>query len=312
MDAVLGLSMSPTTVGFVLVEGQDADGATIEHDAFAVPTDGRANALANAIAAARGYRLQSIGVTWSDDAGAEAALLLESLNDSGFDNVVPVRLPEATDALARGIAEVIGYETTAVCVIEPDTAIVLIVNTFDGSVQTAVNHTIPGDDHLIGWLSAVFARVEWAPEALVVVGSVGDLDEMMPELEEALAVPVFAPAEAELALARGAALASAQNMEFSFADLEGEPYDVPDTRRRWPLSHVGAVTMLVRRNVDFRGLGFDCGQPAANGHRNPSTARATADRRNPSLGGPRASRGTGFSASAVCSGRSSATRAGRE
>ena len=98
VDAVLGLSMSPTTVGFVLVEGQDADGATIEHDAFAVTTTVGPMLSANAIAAARGYRLQSIGVTWSDDAGAEAALLLESLNDSGFDNVVPVRLPEATDA----------------------------------------------------------------------------------------------------------------------------------------------------------------------------------------------------------------------
>ena len=99
MDAVLGLSMTPTTVGFVLVEGQDADGATIDRDAFAVKADGRVNAVdtsrqaatavrrTNALAAARGHRLHSIGVTWSDDADAEAALLLESLTESGFDNV---------------------------------------------------------------------------------------------------------------------------------------------------------------------------------------------------------------------------------
>ena len=30
MDAVLGLSMTPTTVGLVLVEGQNADGATMD------------------------------------------------------------------------------------------------------------------------------------------------------------------------------------------------------------------------------------------------------------------------------------------
>ena len=77
MDAVLGLSMTPTTVGFVLVEGQDGDGATMERDAFAVHTDGRTDALhtskqaaaavrrTKALAAARGHRLHSIGVTWS-------------------------------------------------------------------------------------------------------------------------------------------------------------------------------------------------------------------------------------------------------
>ena len=38
MDAVLGLSMTPTTVGLVLVGGQDADGATMDRDEFAVTT----------------------------------------------------------------------------------------------------------------------------------------------------------------------------------------------------------------------------------------------------------------------------------
>ena len=78
-------------------------------------------------------------MTWSEDADAEASLLLKSLTDSGFDNVVPVRLPEATEALAWGIAEVIGYDVTAVCVIEPETVIVLIVHRGEGRVQTAVN-----------------------------------------------------------------------------------------------------------------------------------------------------------------------------
>ena len=80
------------------------------------------------------------------DAGAEASLLLESLSDSGFDNVVPVRLPEATDALARGIAEVTGYEITAVCVIEPETVMVLVVNARDGAVRTALNHAIADNE----------------------------------------------------------------------------------------------------------------------------------------------------------------------
>ena len=40
MDTVLGLSMTPTTVGLVLVEGDGVDGATKNHDAFEVRRGG--------------------------------------------------------------------------------------------------------------------------------------------------------------------------------------------------------------------------------------------------------------------------------
>ena len=218
MDAVLGLSMTPRSLSVVVVGGGDQPAGS-RNDAFELAVDGsdgrsateRATAAVEAIAASRGDRLKSIGITWSDDADAEASLLMESLTESGFDNVVPIRLPEATEALARGMADVIGYRTSAVCVIEPDTAIALIVHTGDGAVQTAINHTIDSDESLVGWLSTVFARADWQPEALVVVGSAGGFDTVLPKLEEALSVPVFAPAEAPLALARGAALASTHN-----------------------------------------------------------------------------------------------------
>jgi hypothetical protein len=230
MDAVLGLSMTPTTVGLVLVEGQEADGATMDKDEFAVHDRGLASAVntsekaaaavmrTEAIAAARGHRLHSIGITWSEDADTEASLLLESLSESGFDNVVAVRLPEATEALARGIADVIGFDITAVCVIEPDAVVVLVVDTTDGAVQTAVNHAVTTDEDLARWLSAIFAQAEWRPEALVLVGSGSDLEAITPHLEDVLAVPVFVPAEAQLALARGAAIASTQGSDIPGRD----------------------------------------------------------------------------------------------
>jgi hypothetical protein len=263
VDAVLGLSVTPSAVGLVLVEGQDADGATMDRDAFeirhrrssALQTSEQAAAAVlrtEAMAVARGHRLHSIGVTWSDDADAEASLLLKSLTDSGFDNVVPVRLPEATEALAWGIAEVIGHETTAVCVIEPETVITLIVHARDGAVQTAVNQTINSEERLIRWLSAVFTRADWQPEALVVVGSGGDLEALMPRLEDALAVPVFAPAEAELALARGAALASAHNTEFGYAaDVHGIGERRAQHRVRWPMAQTGPLALLVAGVLTF-------------------------------------------------------------
>ena len=245
MEAVLGLSMTPTAVGLVLVEGHEVDGATMDPKQAAAAVR-RTQTLANA----RGHRLHSIGVTWSDDAGTEASLLLESLTESGFDNVCPFgcRKPPS---VGRGMADVIGYDTTAVCVIEPETIIVLVVHTPEDAVQTAVNHALDSDDSLIGWLSAVLERTDWAPEALVLVGSAGDLDALAPRLEEALEMPVFAPAEAQLALARGAALASAHSGEFTFADIDDRPDDDAAERRRWPLSHVGAATVLVAAVLTF-------------------------------------------------------------
>jgi hypothetical protein len=271
VDAVLGLSMTPTSVGIVLVEGHDGDGATMDRNAFdvqagALPTSEQATAAVlrtEALAANRGLRLHSIGVTWSEDADAEASQLIKSLSESGFDNVVAIRLPEATEALARGMADVIGYGTTAVCVIEPESVIALIVNTSDGAVQTAFNHAIDSDESLISWLSTVFTLADWQPEALVVVGSVGGFEAILPQLEEALSVPVFAPAEADLALARGAALASAQTIEMPRIDLAHE-FDYrfgaeaaeggrhrPDQQRRTGPSQTGAVTMLVAGVLTF-------------------------------------------------------------
>ena len=258
MDAVLGLSMTPTTVGLVLVEGQDADGATMDKDEFAVHDRGLVSAVnasekaaaavlrTEAIAAARGHRLHSIGVTWSEDADTEASLLLESLSESGFDNVVAVRLPEATEALARGIASVIGHEITAVCVIEPDAVVVLVVDTGDGAVQTAVSHAVTTDEDLARWLSAIFAQADWRPEALVLVGSGSDLDAITPHLEDVLSVPVFVPAEAQLALARGAAIASAHGPDF-FLDESGEDSGRGHTmpRRSWRMSHFGAAGVML-------------------------------------------------------------------
>lgn len=221
MDTVLGLSMTPTTVGLVLLEGNGADSSTRGHDTFGVRRGGFspvstsafvAEALSRTQAIARGQRLQAIRVTWSDDAAIEASLLLESLADMGFDNVVPIRLPEATEAFARGIGEVIGSDVTAVCVIESDTAIVLVVDgrqvhgAPDSMVLTAVSDRLQSETDLIDWLSEVLERDGWQPDGLVLLGAGDELSTIAGTLQGILGIPVFAPAEAELALARGAAL----------------------------------------------------------------------------------------------------------
>jgi len=259
LDTVLGLSMTPTTVGLVLVEGDCADGATKNHDAFEVRRGGFspvttsefvAEALSRTQAIAGGRRLQSIGVTWSDDAAVEASLLLDSLADSGFDNIIPIRLPEATEALARAIGEVIGSEVTAVCIVEPDAVVALSVDTHENSVQTAVSYDLETDQDLIGWLADVVNRDGWQPDGLVLLGSGDELDIIARQLEQLLAIPVFAPAEAELALARGAALASVNSIGLFDDPLFIAPEPAVDGKRSlarsWPVAIlVGGVLTLV-------------------------------------------------------------------
>ena len=118
---------------------------------------------AKALADACDHRVRVIGVTWSDEASARAALLLEALTDAGFDNVVPIRLLDAVETLAQAIAPVIGYPQTAVCILEHESATVVMVDTHDGETQTAVKHVRGGYDGLTSWLTGMFDHRRMAP-----------------------------------------------------------------------------------------------------------------------------------------------------
>jgi hypothetical protein len=94
--------MTPSSVGWVVLDGSGPDAETLDHDVFdfagGSADDGdfskhlAAVRGALAIAAASGHELTSIGVTWTDAAAATATLALNSLPDLGFDQVVAVRL----------------------------------------------------------------------------------------------------------------------------------------------------------------------------------------------------------------------------
>jgi hypothetical protein len=251
--------MTPTTVGLVLVQGDGVDGATKGHDAFEVRRGGFspvttsefvAEALSRTQAIVGSQRLQSIGVTWSDDASVEASLLLDSLADSGFDNVIPIRLPEATEAFARGIGQVIGSDVTAVCVVEPDAVVALVVDAHEGAVQTAISYDLDTDEDLIGWLSDMLSVSEWHPGGLVLLGSGDGFESIARRLEETVGIPVFAPAEAELALARGAALASVNGIGVLDDPLFALPAR-PADRRNDNKAMRGATALLAGGVVAF-------------------------------------------------------------
>jgi putative ABC transport system ATP-binding protein len=222
VDVVLGVSMAPTTVRMVLVEGGNADGVTVDQDNFDIVTNGDAptiTALDQVIsailgtredAAEGGHQVTSTAVTWADP--AEAAALRQELAVRKIENVMLVSAFSAAAALAQAVGNATNYAHTSLLYVEPGTATSAVVNTADGSVAYVRQRFLPDDDD-----EAVAALVEMLdgadeiaphPEGLLIVGSGVDIPLIKPALEAATSLPVTAPEEPEMALARGAALAS--------------------------------------------------------------------------------------------------------
>ncbi len=204
MDLVLGLSMTSTDLRWVLVEGTAGEGATVHRDGIDFET------LDDVIAAVGDNRLHAAGVTWTNEAEAQASTVLETLASRGLENVIAISELEAADALASGIAERAGYDDVAVCMVEPDAAVVAMVNP-QGATVDRIARPLDGDDavELPSSVIALLDLDEWQPEAIFVVGSADDLDLVMSSIAGLTDAPVISAAEADLALARGAALASA-------------------------------------------------------------------------------------------------------
>ncbi|MDT5329394.1 MAG: hypothetical protein QOF31_691 [Mycobacterium sp.] len=224
MDLVLGLSMTSADVRWVLVEGTTAEGATICRDAVDFDT------LDDVLAAVGKNRLHAIGVTWANEADTAASSLLDALADRGLDDVITVSEEEAAEALATGIADRGGYSDVAVCIVDPDDALVAVVGADDATTER-VGPTV--DDVL-----AALDRGGSQPEAVFVLGSADDIDEIASSIDGA-GTPVITAAESDLALARGAALASAQAVNI----LDTQP-------ARWHMpSRIGTLASVLAAAV---------------------------------------------------------------
>ncbi|WP_428342665.1 DUF7159 family protein [Mycobacterium sp.] len=223
MDTVLGVSMAPTAVRMVLVEGENADGVTVDEDGFNVnasgdaPTINAADQVVSAILGTRegasdsGYDVRSIGVTWTDP--IEAAALRDALAARKVENVMLVSSFLAAAALAQVVGSSVGYAQTGLLFVEPDTATLAVVNTSDGSITEVHRQPLTRGRDSLAELAALASGAESLgnrPDGLFLVGSGGvDIAALKPQLEAATGLIVSAPEEPETALARGAALASA-------------------------------------------------------------------------------------------------------
>jgi putative ABC transport system ATP-binding protein len=213
----------------VLVEGENADGVTVDQHNFDITTNGDTPAITapdqviSAILGTRedaaevGNRVISTGVTWADP--AEVAALREGLAARKVENVILVSAFLAAAALAQVVGKGTNYAHIALLFVAPDTATLAVINTADGSVADVRRRSLPHDDD-----AAVAELVEMIkgademdahPEGVFVVGSGVDIPLIKSALEAATSLPVSAPEDAEMALARGAALASVNTPFFA-------------------------------------------------------------------------------------------------
>jgi putative ABC transport system ATP-binding protein len=213
----------------VLVEGENADGVTVDQHNFDITTNGDTPAITapdqvistilgtREDAAEGGNRVISTGVTWADP--AEVAALREGLAARKVENVILVSAFLAAAALAQVVGKETNYAHIALLFVAPDTATLAVIKTADGSVADVRRRSLPHDDD-----AAVAELVEMIkgademdahPEGVFVVGSGVDIPLIKSALEAATSLPVSAPEDAEMALARGAALASVNTPFFA-------------------------------------------------------------------------------------------------
>ena len=253
--------MAPANIRLVLVEGENADGVTVDEDRFAVDgqdptTPSGPDQLIAAIqgtregAAEAGYQLTSVGVTWTDH--RDAAALATALAAHKIENVMLVSAFLAAAALAQTVGNAMDYEYIALLFVEPDSATLAFIDSADGSIADVYRRPLRGDSR-VAELAALIAGLD-GPDAyadgLFIVGCDVDIAPVKPALEAASCLPISAPEEPDMALARGAALASANAPLFASSTAalayaqdpgtgEVDPYAVAPGYLEVPVREVG-------------------------------------------------------------------------
>ena len=147
---VLGVSMATTNVRMVLVEGENADGVTVDQDDLDVAADSSASAATQVIlailgtregAAEAGFQLLSTGVTFTDP--VQAAVLRDALIAYKVENVMLVSAFMAAAALAQAVGDATNYAQTALLFVEPYSELWLWSTAPTGQSRRCVDNSCP-------------------------------------------------------------------------------------------------------------------------------------------------------------------------
>ncbi|MBJ7339320.1 hypothetical protein [Mycolicibacterium sp.] len=224
MDLVLGLSLTTAAVRWVLVEGTTGEGEPVDRGELVIPDIDSLDAdlLLHAVLnpdVVDESRIRVVGVTSTREADPAAAAVVNALAARGHRNVASISDAAAVAALASGIVAITEYDAVAVCIVEPDSAFVALV---DGGEVTVEHVDRPPDraDALELTSSVITVLDGRHVEAIFVIGS-DEVDVIVSSFEAIADAPVFSASEADLALARGAALAAARTLDMSGPEIGG-------------------------------------------------------------------------------------------
>jgi hypothetical protein len=244
MDLVLGLSATSTAVRWVLSEGLTGGGAAVDRGALDITdvetfdAEALLTVLLDANEAVVESGVHAVGVTWTADGDAVANATLAALEARDLTNVVAVSETEAAEALACGIADIAGYEDTAVCIFEPDATLVAVVDP-DGVTVDRQDRPTDGTENIELTSSVIALDLnDRQLDAIFVVGST-ELEPAIAEMGAVAAAPVISAAEADMAMARGAAVAAA----LAVNDLDSRPE--PLMTRLRGMSKAGVLTSVL-------------------------------------------------------------------
>jgi hypothetical protein len=244
MDLVLGLSATSTAVRWVLSEGLTGGGAAVDRGALDITdvetfdAEALLTVLLDANEAVVESGVHAVGVTWTADGDAVANAILAVLEARDLNNVVAVSETEAAEALACGIADIAGYEDTAVCIFEPDATLVAVVDP-DGVTVDRQDRPTDGTENIELTSSVIALDLnDRQLDAIFVVGST-ELEPAIAEMGAVAAAPVISAAEADMAMARGAAVAAA----LAVNDLDSRPE--PLMTRLRGMSKAGVLTSVL-------------------------------------------------------------------
>ena len=244
MDLVLGLSATSTAVRWVLSEGLTGGGAPVDRGALDITdvetfdAEALLTVLLDANEAVVESGVHAVGVTWTADGDAVANAILAVLEARDLNNVVAVSETEAAEALACGIADIAGYEDTAVCIFEPDATLVAVVDP-DGVTVDRQDRPTDGTENIELTSSVIALDLnDRQLDAIFVVGST-ELEPAIAEMGAVAAAPVISAAEADMAMARGAAVAAA----LAVNDLDSRPE--PLMTRLRGMSKAGVLTSVL-------------------------------------------------------------------
>jgi hypothetical protein len=165
----------------------------------------------------------------------------------------------AAAALTQAVGDATNYAHTALLFVEPYTATLAVVDTADGSITEVHRRALADEDdeavaELVDMVSGAEA-LETRPEGVVVVGSGVDIPLIKPALEAATALALSVPDEPEMALARGAALASANAPLFASSTAALAYALDPGTGEVDPLALAGQFPgLLPGYQPEYRGV----------------------------------------------------------